>query len=123
MKRCSDGFTLLEVLVALAVLALSAAALIKQTGLGLQQARLLEDKYVASLLVETRLNEELLKPDLPSEGSHSERIEYEGQQWKLEIEVSSTARADMRRIEVSAQPDDTSAKVGSVRLVAFKGQH
>ena len=120
--RCARGFTLLEVLVALAVLAISAAALIKQTGIGLQNAQRLEEKRHASALAEVAVNRILLAPELPPLGRSSDTEEYDGRSWQIEVEAAATARPDMHRIEVTVRPAESEEGAG-IRLVAFKGLH
>lgn len=120
MKCVSErGFTLLEVLVALAILALSAAALIKQTGSSLRQSALLEEKLLAAQVAEMRLGGELRLQRLPSLGVRAETVEFSGQEWPVELEVFSTAREDMRRLEVRVLDGNDQPLVS---LVAFMGE-
>lgn len=119
-----SGFTLIEVLVAMAILALSVSALIKQSGSGLIHSKVVEDKVIASFIAETELNKLLTEARFDTLQSSRQETSYQDRNWTVDITVSSTARPDMRRIEVVVAPEDSKlGPAGSARIMAFKGQH
>lgn len=65
MKR-ARGFTLLEVLVALAIFAMVAASVLSASARSLQNASRLEDKTLAMWIADNRLNELQLEQTPPS---------------------------------------------------------
>lgn len=67
MKR-ARGFTLLEVLVALAIFAMVAASVLSASARSLQNASRLEDKTLAMWIADNRLNELQLEQTPPSSG-------------------------------------------------------
>ncbi len=72
MKR-ARGFTLLEVLVALAIFAMVAASVLSASARSLQNASRLEDKTLAMWIADNRLNELQLEQTPPSSGRNQER--------------------------------------------------
>lgn len=101
MKTFARAFTLLEVLVALAILAISATAIIGQTSNSLAQLSILEARTVASLLAETEIDKVIASEAFPPVGRSSNQVTFNDQQWDIGIEVSATSEPWLRRITVS----------------------
>lgn len=95
------GFTLLEVLVALAVLALSLAATIKAAGSSAGNMAYLRERTVAGWVAENIINEILLSRDWPGIGERSGTALMAGREWRWTVKVSSTDDADLRRLDVA----------------------
>lgn len=117
------GFTLLEVLIALAVFAISAAALLRQLQQGTGQQFLLEERTEALWLAEDRLAELAATPSWPAVGRTSDSVTVNGREWVITTEVQTTAMPELRRIEVGVRPDDEArASFVPLTLTTFRGQ-
>lgn len=121
--RDSRGFTLLEVLIALAVLALSAMAVLRQTGQSLPQQQQLADKTVALVLAKNRLAMYQAADTWPATGRDSQRIDYAGIRWQVDTDISATSEAWLRKIEVSVQRSQQGEDYPAVTLVAYRGRY
>jgi general secretion pathway protein I len=117
------GFTLLEVLIALAILAVSAAAVLRQTQLGVQQQQQLELKSYALWLADDTVADIAAKPQWPALGRSTRRTKLRDQQWEITTEVQSTDAADIRRIEVSVRLADSPEGSALVAFTTYRGQY
>ena len=75
------GFTLIEVLVALAVFALAALTLLKLEGATMTNARMLEVRTAAEIVARNRAVEVLTDPNAPVIGTASGSETQAGQAW------------------------------------------
>lgn len=113
------GFTLLEVLVALAVVALALAALVGLTGSQIssverQREHLLAEYVAANVLTELRLRE-----PFPETGVREGRTEMGGRAFRWRLTIGSTPEPAMRRLELSVARGDNDAPIAS--FSAFAG--
>jgi general secretion pathway protein I len=95
-----QAFTLLEVLIALAIFATVAAVLLTASARSLQNASRLEDKTLAGWVADNYLTELQLADTAPAIGEDSRELEYAGRQWQLYSETSATSEPGMRRVDV-----------------------
>lgn len=103
MKR-SGGFTLLEVLVALAIFAMVAASVLTATARSLQTAARLEDKTLAMWIADNRLTELQLAQSPVADGREQGELEFAGRRWQWQSEVEATSEPDMRRVTLWVAP-------------------
>lgn len=114
------GFSLLEVLVALAVLSLALAALVRTAG---QEARLLaeaRERSQAQWIAANLIAEARLAPALPATGRSEGRLAFGGREWSWRMDVSATGVGTLRRLDVEVVPEGDG--LGSVRLTGFAGR-
>lgn len=114
MKR-SGGFTLLEVLVALAIFALVAASVLTATVRSLQTAARLEEKTLAMWIADNRLTELQLAPSPAATGMDAGEVQFAGRQWQWQSEVQVTREADMRRVTLWVAPVESGRVAGDLR--------
>lgn len=119
MKR-ARGFTLLEVLVALAVLALSAATVLRQAQQGVRQQQTLELKSYAMWLADDQLAVIGSDTQWPPLGRAERKTDFNGLEWRVVTEVQTTPDPDLRRISVrvglaDAPEDNTLATFDTYR--------
>ena len=102
MNRASRqaGFTLLEVLVAVAVLALALTAIISGGSSAARAAALMRDKTLALWVAHNRLAEIDLQPKWPQLGSSSDDVSMGGQDWTWRANVTGTQDPTLRRIDI-----------------------
>lgn len=115
--RRAQGFTLLEVLVALAIFALVAASVLSASARSLQTASRLEDKTLAMWVADNRLTELQLSQSPLADGREEGEVTFAGRRWQWQSEVQGTREPDMRRVTlwVAPMPVEPSAGAGTVR--------
>lgn len=95
------GFTLVEVLVAVAVLAIAMAAIISAMARQADNAGYLRQKTIAIWVAHNRLTELQLKPEWPAIGRADGKMEMSGVEWKWETAVTKAPGQDkLRRIDI-----------------------
>jgi general secretion pathway protein I len=95
------GFTLIEVLVALTVLAVALGALVKAGSGHAANAAYLRDKVFAHWVAVNAITELQLEADWPAPGERSGNAELGGREWRWRGRVEETFDADVRRVTVS----------------------
>ncbi len=125
MRRNRRGFTLIEIMIAVAVFAVVAAALIKSTAMTARQTGLLQDKTVAGWLAENQLAQLRTSPrdpaSFPSAGRNRFNVSMAGRDWEVMVDIQNTENTDVRRVEVAVyRQDDLDDPVRS--LTGFVGR-
>lgn len=110
-RQGNTGFTLLEVLVALAVLALALAAALKVAAENTENNRYLRDKTFAHWIAANKLTEMQLFPDRISPGESRGQTEMAQRLWYWRLIASDLPGTAIKRLDVSiyAQADDEQA--------------
>ena len=120
----SSGFTLIEIMVAVAVLALSGVALLGNIGQATRDLATISDKAEALYIAEYTLNTALLQKDFPDTTNEEETITHAGREWRVELIVSETPNEKMRRIDVMVRPNERrlgSNQSATILLSGFRG--
>jgi general secretion pathway protein I len=99
----SSGFTLIEVMVALVIVALGMMAVNTQLNRYTVAAAYVEEKTLASWIATNKLTELSIAPTWPSVGDYEEDVEFAGQQWRCEIVVEETPVPSLHRVDVSVR--------------------
>ncbi len=97
------GFTLLEVLVALAILAIALSAIIKVTAENAENASYLRDKTLAHWVAMNVLTEIRVKEEWPNLGTKNGISEMSNRKWYWFLKISSTVDNELRRLEVKVK--------------------
>jgi general secretion pathway protein I len=100
----SHGFTLLEVLVALAIVALSAGALLGSVTSSASNVIYLKQKTLAEWVALNRLTEVRIAVDMPGVGKRKGSSTMGGMRWEWEEEVSELPIEGSFRVDVRAHP-------------------
>ncbi len=102
------GFTLLEVLTAMAVLAIALGAAIKAVSDGACNATEIEERTLAHWLALNKIAEQRLLAAAPSVGAEKGSSLFAGRDWHWTAVVSETPDATTRRlqIEIRRQPGE-----------------
>ena len=115
MKRCR-GFTLLEVLVALAIFAVVAASVLSASARSLQTAARLEDKTLAMWVADNRLTELQLAETPAGAGREQGELAFAGRRWQWQSEIQATSEPSMRRVTLWVSPRPASgSRAGDLR--------
>lgn len=115
MIKRAAGFTLLEVLVALAIFALVAASVLTATARSLQTASRLEDKTLAMWIADNQLVELQLSKSPVAEGRDQGEVDFAGRRWQWQSEVQATREPDMRRVTLWVAPVEPAGLGGDLR--------
>lgn len=99
-RHWQRAFTLLEVMIALAVLAVSAAGLITSVSQNVRQGGALEERTIALWVAQNRLTELQVLGEFPPLGRNEEQVRMSGREWEVIVETKSTAYPDLRLVEV-----------------------
>lgn len=121
MKGRPAGFTLLEVLVALAVLAIAMGAIIGVATQSVNGVGYLRDQTFAGWAALNKINELLLdaKP-WPAEGTRRGNIELASRNWRWEARFRKTDDPDLTRLDLTVRAHEGGPALSA--LVAFKGR-
>lgn len=112
------GFTLLEVMVALAVFAVVAAMVQTTLQRHVHNARVLENRALAGWLADTTLAELQLQGAVPP-GTHEDIREQGNRRWRVRQDIQATAEPHMRQVRVRVTELDS--KDGGTELTGFVG--
>ena len=111
MRGKSSGFTLLEVLVAVAIIAVAFLASLRAAGLGSGNAEELRLRLLGGWVAENLLAEHRARADWPPLGVHAGATRQGGIDFTWREQVSSTPNAGMRRIDIAVSPANESRPV------------
>jgi general secretion pathway protein I len=103
------GFTLIEVLVALAIVVIGMSALLGAMTSAADTSIYLRDKMFAEWVALNRVEEVRLQFRKPAKGKSDGEVEYAGRKWRWEQEVLETEIPGILRVEVKVRPADMSA--------------
>ncbi len=103
-RRSCSGFTLLEVLVALTVLALTLGAVIKAAGDYTANQAHLHDRTLATWVARNVLVEQQLENAWPRVGELKGTTDMGEREWRWLAIVSQTEEEELRRLDVEVRP-------------------
>jgi len=100
------GFTLVEVLVALIIVALGTAAMLSALASSARAAERIRERLIAGFVAMNRLTETRLEPELPGVGRREGEIEMGGSRWAWQEEVVRTPIDGVLQITVRVRGND-----------------
>lgn len=125
-ERCQQqfyrGFTLIEIMVALAIFAILSVTLLVRLGGDVRSEYLLEEKTLASVVAENVLTTLRVKKDWSSINNDKSTIEMAGRKWEVTTTVKDTNIESLRQVDVrvvSAQDK----RGASYLLTGFVSKH
>ena len=116
------GFTLIEVVVALAIVAIGMLAVFKTIGDTVNNVDQLRDRSLAGWIADNRITEVRVSGEMPSIEETAGEVDYAGRKWHWVTKVSQTQVKGLRRIDVSVRRDTDPDGSAIVTLAGFMGQ-
>ncbi len=116
------GFTLIEVLVALAIASMGLAAVLSVVTNSARNGSYFRDRILASWIAQNKITEVRLGSTLPSVDKTTGELDYAGQKWKWEQAVTQTEVPGMRRVDVSVRAADAEAASSLATVSGFVGR-
>ena len=101
MRRVSRGFTLLEVMVALTIVALSLTAVTASLSQMIDAGEAMRNRTYASWIALNRITELRLAFTTPDVGVSNGEVQYANTDWSWRAAVSETGVDDLYRIDVT----------------------
>lgn len=101
--RRHGGFTLIEVLVALAIAALALAAVAASVSQMADRAMAMQDRIYSSWIAQNLLAEMRLTNELPEIDETTGELEYAGLEWAWRSVVSETGVENLFRVDVEVR--------------------
>lgn len=98
----NNGFTLVEVMVALAIVAFGLTALFSTTTQSVRASSYLREKTLAQWIALNRISEARLEGQPPADEDMSGEIDYAGETWRWELKTLKTPVRGIVRLEARA---------------------
>jgi len=120
--RCGAGFTLIEVMVALAVVAIALPALMTSLYLHLDNTGYLRDKALAQMVASNKLEELRIVSHARQsllQGRDSGQASMAGREWYWSLESQPTAVQGFSRIEIAVAASEEDLEQPLFTLIAF----
>lgn len=125
MKKSITGFTLLEVLVALAVAGVGLAGVIKVAGGNAYNAQYLQEKTLAQWVAMNRIAEIRVKREFPAIGEAKGKMEMADDTWYWRQETKGAPfpfpdiKQKLRQVEVNVYRDEARKTASLATLTTF----
>jgi general secretion pathway protein I len=121
VHRAERGFTLIEVLAALVIVALGMLGVIEAVTQAARNGTYLRDKTFAHWIAMNVITERRLQPDPPPVAESSDEVEFAGTRWKWTMRVTQTQVQSLRRMDVSVRPADAPDSQALETVTGFYG--
>ena len=119
--RAHQGFTLIEVIVALVVIALGMLGVIQAVSQTASNSGYLRDKTIAHWVAMNQLTAVRLQKSAPDIDKSSDEVEMGGRNWKWTMEVQQTPVETIRRIDISVRLADAKEDSSLASVTGFYG--
>ena len=115
----SRGFTLIEVMVALAVFAVAAAMLMLSDGNSIRQTRYMQEKVLSSQVADRYLSRMQAEKNWPEKGVRGRVEIYAGYDWYVQQIVRDTSVPDFRHVVVEAYVGNRAPEDGDLPVFSL----
>lgn len=115
------AFTLVEVLVALAIVVVGLAALFTTVSQAVRNSTYLRERTLAQWIALNRITETRLSGLVPSDERQEGELEFANQRWRWELETIATPVRGIVRLEARAAPEDAPEDSWPGQATGFMG--
>jgi general secretion pathway protein I len=115
------GFTLIEVLAALVIVALGMLGVIQAVTQTARNGTYLREKTLAHWIAMNVITEKRLLASPPEVAETSDEVEFAGERWHWTMNVSQTQVESLRRMDVSVRQADAPDETALVTVTGFYG--
>ena len=105
VQKRTQGFTLIEVLVAMTILAVGVSALVISAAASTQRAEYLRTREVARWVASNAMAEWQAVPGWPEIGTTNTEVEMVQQRWFVRTRTQRVSDADLRRLDIEVRAD------------------
>jgi len=120
-RRRPRGFTLIEVLAALVIVALGMLGVIQAVTQTARNGAYLREKTLAHWIAMNVITERRLLPSPPDVTETSDDVDFAGQRWRWTMKVTQTEVESLRRMDVSVRYADRPESQAFVTVTGFYG--
>lgn len=113
------GLTLIEVLVALAIVAISLTAGLQASAALTRLAERQSQQWLAQLCADNALVNLRLQPQFPAVGRSSQTCEQGGRVFEVTLDVSPTLNPSFRRVRAEVQGPSSTPEAAPVQLLSL----
>jgi general secretion pathway protein I len=115
------GFTLLEVLAALVIVALGMLGVIEAVSQTARNSSYVREKTIAHWIAMNQLTLARLAQQAPKVDKSSDELEMGNRRWRWTMEVTQTPVESVRRIDVRVRPEDSEEGSSLASVTGFYG--
>lgn len=105
--RSAPGFTLVEVLVALAIVAISLTAGLQASGALTRMSERQSLQWLAQLCAHNAMSQTRLQGQMPNLGANTAACEQAGRRFDVTLQVSATPNPSFRRVQATVSQAET----------------
>jgi general secretion pathway protein I len=120
-NRRARGFTLIEVLAALVIVALGMLGVIQAVTQAARNGTYLREKTLAHWIAMNVITERRLLAAPPDVAESSDDVDFAGQRWRWTMTVTQTEVESLRRMDVSVRPADRPDGEALATVTGFYG--
>ncbi len=104
-KRIQGGMTLIEVLVALALLAITGVALMSSINGALKSTDLMQEKTLAHWIAMNKAADLQMRTKWPDLGIKRDEVEMVGREWHVEVTTKASRQPKLREVIIKVKDD------------------
>ena len=121
-RRRAAGFTLIEVLAALVIVALGMLGVIEAVTQTARNGTYMREKTLAHWIAMNVITERRLQPAPPGVGETSDDVEFAGERWHWTMRVTQTKVESQLRMDVSVRAADAAEDTSLTTVTGFYGK-
>jgi general secretion pathway protein I len=105
MNKAISGFTLVEILVALTIVAIAMGSYLQQFGVQAEQTLSLQARTLGHWAAQNHLAEMQLAKHWPNPGKQQIQVQQGGHAWLITQQTDTTPNPNIRRVELQLRTD------------------